>query len=207
MYSYASKIQCLHGERSSSHLRPHLLSSHTHLSIPQRQPLLLIAWLSLQKVLWMHAEATTNVYAFIHIFSLFYTKRGTLHSSFHTFAKVSRRAVLSVWTGIFVGGRGQKNWELDCTVQWRARGAKTRNGIQFCWLSILNPSHCMALSPGSAFCPCKWVLLKYWQASRKQFVLLSGLKSPLAIFHTPLTCLVNLFLIDHAKVNFEPSAL
>lgn len=119
MYSYASKIQCLHGERSSSHLRPHLLSSHTHLSIPQRQPLLLIAWLSLQKVLWMNTEATTNVYAFIHIFSLFYTKGGTLHSSFHTFGKVFHTFGLCYLCGqvSLLGGEGRRtgNWIALCS--------------------------------------------------------------------------------------------
>lgn len=36
---------------------------------------------------------------------------------------------------------------------------------------------------------------------------LSSLKYPLVILHTPLICLINLFLIDYAKVNFESFAL
>lgn len=150
---------------------------------------------------------STNVCVHLVTCSLFffYTKGGMLHSLFCSFRKVLRRAVLSLWTGIFVGA-GREMWtgsHYAVVGTWH----KTGNGIEFCWLSVLGPSHCIGLSPASAICLGKGGLLKYWQAYRNQFILLSSLKSPLAILLRPLVCLVNLFLIDHTKINFEPFAV
>lgn len=156
---------------------------------------------------FMNIEVQMCVRIYSHFLSFFYTKGGMLHSLFCSFRKVLRRAVLSLWTGIFVGA-GREMWTGSHYVvvgTWHKIG----NGIEFCWLSVPGPFRIpgIGLSPASAICLCKGVLLKDWQAYRNQCVLLSSLKSPLAILHPLLICLVNLFLIDHAKINFEPFAL
>lgn len=78
----APKIQCIHGEESSSHLCLHLCSSHSYLSW------LLISW---PAYTMSRVQKYRCVGAFIRIFSLSYTKGGTPCTLLSTFGEAWER--------------------------------------------------------------------------------------------------------------------
>lgn len=205
MYSYGWKAQWSHGEESSPPPPPcpHLPSSHSHLS-----PLCgdNYSYYFMTKFIQCltNTEASTKVCAHLSTFFPFSHKKRCPTHPVCTLSKVFRKTVLPLWTDDFVGAVAEmgNGWHRAVA----GTRPRTRNRTEFCWLSVLGPS-LFVLSLGSAVCAYSRILLKSWQSSRKQFVLLSGLKSLLAILHTPLICSINLFIIDHAKVNFEPFAL
>lgn len=154
----------------------------------------------------MNIQANTNVCVhWLIVSSLFTTRRHTTHLVLYVQEGFEEGCAL--WTDNFVGaGRRWDNgdWMALCSCRDMAWDHR--------WNHVL-----LTFCPGSSplHCSVSWISGLCMQERTSEVLAgfseavcpVSSLKYPLVILHTPLICLINLFLIDYAKVNFESFAL
>lgn len=160
MYSYGSKIQCMHGERSSSHLGPEFSHSPPHSS----EATTVINFLTKLTECLMN-DYRSN-YKCVCIYSYFlpflHKRRYTTHLILCLWQGVKEGCALFVDRYLCYRARaGERRTGLHCAVA--GTWLKTRHGIQFCWLSILDPSHHTALLLDQLFAHASEY---YWSTGR-----------------------------------------